>query len=497
MKSITSRLSTLSLLFLFSLLSNNAYAVQASPFGFVVQQPDGSQLNLHINGDEHYNWLSTKGGYTVLRDNNGRYVFAQRGKSGDLEPSKFVVGKDDPANNGIATRTLPSAAVLANYRSQRNIDHNKTGDSLRVPPIGNVTNMVIMIRFSDHASRPLPSNSDIDTLFNAVGGDATLAPTGSIRDVYLENSYGQMTLNSTVFGWVDLPQTEAYYANGQSGDSTLWQGLRYALDQIDQTVDFRNFDSDSDNQIDAIAFIHSGYGAEWGGTDQYGATSANRIWSHRWVIQQPAWTSAEGVVVSDYHISPGVWGTSGSDIGRIGVIAHETGHFFGLPDLYDTDGNGAGIGSYGLMANSWGFDGSQLYPPHFSPWSKVDLGWLTPTVISDGGTYTVPEAEFNASVYRIDAGFPANEYLMIENRQPVGFDGSMPQGGLVIWHIDDNAGFNTQGYPGQAGWPGNGNHYRVAVLQADGNYHLEKDTNRGDAADVYHAGGVINFSATT
>lgn len=41
--------------------------------------------------------------------------------------------------------------------------------------------------------------------------------------------------------------------------------------------------------------------------------------------------------VSDYPICPGVRATCGSGIGRIGVIAHETGHFFGLSNRHDTD----------------------------------------------------------------------------------------------------------------------------------------------------------------
>ena len=328
-------------------------------------------------------------------------------------------------------------------------------------------------------------------LFNAVGGDPVLAPTGSVRDVYLENSYNQMELNSTATGWMTVSNTEQYYASGNSGlSSKIWEALTEALDLADASIDFSQFDEDGDGYIDAISFIHSGYGAEWGGFDADGTFYTNRIWSHRWT-SQPAWTSDEGVRVGPYHISPGLWDTSGSDIGRIGVIAHETGHFFGLPDLYDTDSSGGeGIGSYGMMANSWGFDFSQYYPPHFCPWSKIALGWLTPTVISTAGQYSLPQVEASPTVYYIDNGYPSDEYLLLENRQPLGFDSDMPQGGLAVWHIDDTTGYNTEGYPGQAGWPENGNHYRVALLQADGYYDLEIGFNRGDGGDVYHGAGV-------
>ena len=121
----------------------------------------------------------------------------------------------------------------------------------------------------------------MDKIFNAVGGDPILAPTGSVRDLYLENSYNQLTINSTVTSWNDVSQTEQFYANGDSGDATLWGALREALDLADATIDFTQFDDDSDGWIDAIAFIHSGYGAEWGGTDVDGTERPDRIWSHR------------------------------------------------------------------------------------------------------------------------------------------------------------------------------------------------------------------------
>ncbi len=474
------------------LSTSSTFAVPASPHPFEVTQPDGTTITLFIRGDEYFHWLEDENGLTVVQE-NGAYSYATVDTNQQLKATAWRVGNIDPASVGLTPKTLPPPDA----RLRTRLDHTQIAAADPAPAAvagvaGSTKNIVIMMRFANHTNRTLPSNSDMDTLFNAVGGDPVLAPTGSIRDVYLENSYGQFSIDSTVFGWVDLPQTEAYYADGVSGlGFRIREGIRDALEAADSQIDFSQFDQDGNGFVDAIAFIHSGYGAEWGGF-----SSPDRIWSHRWSI--PTWTSDEGVRVSAYHISPGLWGSGGgSEIGRIGVICHETGHFFGLPDFYDTNGSGSGLGSYGMMANSWGFDGSQRHPPHFSPYSKIALGWVTPTVIGPG-TYSAAQSQFTPEVFRIDTGFPNGEYLLIENRQPVGIESIMPQGGLCIWHIDEAKCCNTdEGYPGQAGWPGNNRHYRVALLQADGDYDLERNNNRGDGGDVYHLGGVRSIGVTT
>jgi len=489
--------AVVSLLLFFLFTAQKSYGINASPFNVEVNQEDGTPVTLKVRGDERYHWQEDTDGYTVIRHNKN-FFYAKRNPAGHLIPSPHLVGKVNPKAKGLEKHLLPSAKVLSQLRAAGpNGSSESSSAPQQVSASGTIKNLVVLIQFSDHTGRTLPPKANMEVLFNATAPDPTLAPTGSVRAVYLENSYGQMELNSTIHDWVTVSNTEAYYANGNSGDSTLWQALKEALDAVDVAINFNDYDQDGDGYIDSITFIHSGYGAEWGGDDAYGTDFNYRIWSHRWSIFGN-WTSNEGVKVYDYHISPGVWGTSGSAIGRIGVIAHETGHFFGLPDLYDTDSSsGQGIGSYGMMANSWGFDGTQKYPPHFSPWSKIQLEWVTPTIITQSTTYNLPAIQSSPQIYRIDQGFPNNEYLLVENRQPIGFDSKMPQGGLAIWHIDEEAGFNTEGYPGQANWPNNGNHYRVALLQADGNFNLERGHNRGDGGDVWHGAGVYEINGST
>jgi hypothetical protein len=205
--------------------------------------------------------------------------------------------------------------------------------------------------------------------------------------------------------------------------------------------------------------------------------------------------------VNEYHISSGLWGLDGVGIARIGVITHELAHFLGLPDMYDRDGGGRGIGTYGLMGNAWGWDGTQYYPPHMSAWSKLALGWTT-AVKPVEGINTIEATQVSnptyGQVYWIQHGFPEGEFLLIENRQRIGYDKHLPQTGLLIWHVDYGLGtpsdfrksLNTEGFPGQEGWPKNGYHYGVSLLQADGLYDLERGADVGDKGDFFHGLGV-------
>ncbi|MFN9979314.1 MAG: hypothetical protein ACK53Y_05350, partial [bacterium] len=85
-----------------------------------------------------------------------------------------------------------------------------------------------------------------------------------------------------------------------------------------------------------------------------------------------------------------------------------------------------------MMANSWGFDGSQYYPPHMSAWSKIQLGWVKPTVITAAGTYTARKACEFPDLFQISKNFPSGEYLLIENRQKCKFDGVISGPGLAV-----------------------------------------------------------------
>ena len=446
-------------------------AVIANPNTFDAYQPDNTYIQLHVNGDEYFNWYEDTKGYIVskiseptlassLSGDVYKYVYIDK----QNYPTDYMVGKVNP--DSFKTILMKQVQVPTVDNTTTTTERRRQTNTNFVTNVNNMNCLLLLIRWND-CKITLPDVNQYNTLIN---GD-----NYSVKDLYLVNSNGKFTLNGVVTPWITSNYSETTVAQNSCYGCTLHQAIYDILDTIDNMYDLRIFDQNNDGWVDSIGIIHSGYGAEFNGD------KINHIWSHKWGF--PKWTSKKtGIQITDYFITSGLWGTSGNQMARIGTFSHEFGHYLGLPDLYDTEYDGRGLGKYSLMANSWGFDGSQMYPGMLDAWSRTKLGWANVVEITQPGEYTL----LYPTVYKISRGFPVNEYLLLENRQASNYDRTLPTSGIAIYHIDDNMNsYYSQGFPNQLNWPYNGKHYRVALLQADGLYELERNANSGDLKDFY------------
>ena len=298
---------------------------------------------------------------------------------------------------------------------------------------------------------------------------------GSVREFYRENTYDDVDIIGEAVGWVRMPETYAYYVNRNNGTGG-WprnsQRMTYdAVRLIDDEVDFSLYDNNGNRYVDGLFIVHAGPGAE--------SNDGNRdmIWSHAWGLNNNR-IQLDGVWIDSYSTEP--------DDGQIGVFGHEAGHaLFGLPDLYDRGYESAGLGAWSMMAGGcWGGEGRS--PAHFDAWSKMQIGAIDPVIVNENmNDLEIPAIESEDASYIIwEGGEPGDEYFLIENRQQIGFDASLPASGLVIYHVDEAVG-NAQN--DREWFPGNedAGHYLVAVEQADGNWDLEQNENRGDDGDPF------------
>ncbi len=347
-------------------------------------------------------------------------------------------------------------------------------------PIGNFKALALLVKFTDKPSQVGASSFDV-LIFDSAGN--------SVRDYYSQVSYVTLTLITvnlpSSLGWYTAPRTYSYYTNNNYGlgyyPRNAQKLVEATVDLSDPSVDFSQYDNDGDGYVDALFIIHAGPGAEFTG-------SPNDIWSHAWSITPRL---KDGVYVYNYSMEPEYMMTPGDQ--TIGVFTHELGHVFGLPDLYDYGDDSAGIGDWSLMASgSWNYDGIYGHwgnsPAHPDAWSRYQLGFVTPAVISTNTTgVSIPAVETSSSIYYVwNNGSANNEYFLLENRQQTGYDTYLPGDGLLIWHIDEN--MTAYGNDYQCTTQSNcscSQHYLVALEQADSGLELEKNIDYGDAGDPY------------
>jgi M6 family metalloprotease-like protein len=415
----------------------HTYAVIAKPDPVTYMQPDGSILTIIPRGDEIIHWAETTDGYTLLPDKNKTYVYAVRSTDGSLTFS--AIAAHDPGQRGsaesafllsVGKKLFYSGSQIAEMKSLL-----KSSGSMYQPTTGGFPTTGVRAHLMILANFSNTSTTYSQTNFTNLMNQASYNGTGSFKDFYLEVSWGQLTVNSTVTIWVTLPHTHDYY-----GPQSMWGAFAYdAVAAADQqaSVNFATYDNDGDGVVDGIDICHQGRGQEESG-------NPNDIWSHSWDLSSAGYSLAQrtfdGVAVLDYTTIPEKGGPS--SMTTIGVMCHEFGHNLGAPDFYDSDyGTGGqydGTGAWDIMADgSWNGNPAGSRPAHHNPWTKIFYTWATPTVMTSQQQAVARNIQDYQDIFRYNTT-TNNEYFLCQNSQQTGFNAALPGHGMLIFHVDGN-----------------------------------------------------------
>ncbi len=451
-------------------------AIPASPNPIPLKNSDGTTVWGRMYGDEHLSWIEDAEGYALAFERaTGTWNYALPGPDGRPRPTAFRHGSIVPELLGLSAKAGPGPRLrqgVSRHSLSKRLLKKPRERQEPIPEVRTIPNLVLLVQFDDQTPHFKPS--DFEPILNG--------RTASVRAYYQDVSYGAFDLVSTVVGWVKLPNPARFYAyNDVHPDGQPERMIADAVAVLDaQGFDFSPFDSDSDGYVDAVDVIHSGNAYE---------TTGNPDYIHSHFSPLAPVTTASGLRFPGYH-TEAEFGPDGVAITQIGVICHETAHFFGAPDLYDYGYDSAGLGLWSLMArgawNGPGADGTR--PSRPDAWTASLLGFVVPTRLTEPSTgVRVAPVGDGPLAYRIDAGASSGEYFLLENRQRTGWDEFLPANGLALYHVDENMVDNDDQ-----------DHYLVDLEQADGRRDLNRSPYAsGDAGDLYPLLANNNFSSTS
>ena len=460
------RILTVIVAVLFSVLALQARPGYTKPVD--VYQPDGSTVTLLMHGDEFLSFMTTTDGYTVVKGDDGYYRYAAKATDGTLEPTAMVAHNSD-VRTAEEQMFLASCQKMVRQKMTAEQEERKAMAAKLYAPMqkanpagphktvsiwdrinyNNFKGLVVLVNFSDKQF----SMSDPTTFYQKLTSQANYTDDtksnypvnveGSTRDYFRANSCGIFDPTFDVVGPVTLSRTAASVGGQDVTITTLVNMFKSALDQLNPTVDFSQYDLNSDGYIDMVYFIFAGYGSYVQGNN------SGYIWPHA-----NDWTGyssrvgmstydgkrfgryACGVEIQDYEGYADMPGHPWLD--GIGTMCHEFSHVLGLADHYDTDddanGYSDGTGQWDVMAAGADYNYG-LTPVGYNAFERQILGFCEPQELTVAGNYSLSEFGTGNSAYLLKTGSTDDDFY-IENRQNTGWDRFLPAHGLFVWRAD-------------------------------------------------------------
>ena len=323
------------------------------------------------------------------------------------------------------------------------------------------------------------------------------------------------TMSNGKFSWTPATEETSAYGTGgntnlhdKAGDGVIhvtlkrdhgnWESVEYlsdaakdqrdayvdALNEASQYIDFATYDTNRNGVLEpteaGLLFIVAGYEAS-------GAGGTPSTWACRWELSSMDRDNFEPEEIVNPETGSKIEVNDYISIGETlmndmipaqpmptSTVAHELGHYLGLPDLYDINYTANDpeatvdqfpwlaydVSELSLMAGgSWGRyitdSGDTVFVTvSLDPYCLERLGYIEPVEVAADGTH-------DASTFWSGKGYQClrvptsteGEYYLVENRQYESFDLGLtsgyrvdhnkekPQyynetGGIVIWHID-------------------------------------------------------------
>ncbi len=435
-------------------------AVPAKPGVMRVGTADGRELNVRLVGDEFFHQYFTEDGYPLM-EKDGNFYYCDYNAAGELIASGIKAQdksmRDASAGQFLSSVDLDGVEGRVRAYAQKFQRRDMVGDlkmdrpakasdqdepegppfdrgyglfpDLRFPAYGHQKAIVILVEYQDTKFKLSDPHDYFSRMLNQTGFN-DYGGTGCAKEYFELNSGGNFVCDFDVYGPITLSHNMAWYGgNGYGGDDQRpGDMVKEACDQLDDEIDFTEYDRNHDGVVDNVFIFYAGRGEASGG-------SADTVWPHSWNMASAGYPNLyyDGVRVYTYGCS-NEWENGRPD--GVGTFIHEFSHVMGLPDLYATRYTSSFTPGAWSALDYGPYNNDGMTPPLYSAFERYALGWMAPREMSDPANAMLPPISENvAGVIRTPKD---TEFFLVENRQKTGWDTYIPGHGMLVWHVDYN-----------------------------------------------------------
>ncbi len=379
-------------------------------------------------------------------ENSGEYSFSVSYHGLKSNEAKIYCTTDDstlpkqytdkslvmPKSNHTSTIQFTSTMSTNSYTEKGYYDKNEIDDSYHaydmgrksynnqhfLPSTGNVPLLIVPVSLPGENTSF--TEDELTMINDCFYGNSSDMAFESLHSYYYKSSFGKLNFTFNVSPVFDVKTNTEYkdisqITNSENVLSICQSALSYLKEN--KGYDYTKYDSDKDGTIDGVWFIYKGKDSQDMPFWPYTSYTTKDGSIDNPVLNTYGWAGVD-FLTQDYYKRVT---TTDESVGKDAhVLIHETGHMLGLNDYY----------SYGNIDYSplGGRDMMDMSLQDHNAYSKLRLGWLTPTIVTGNCTLDLKSAFYEDQVilipyqnkkYKSDENGkirfnPFDEYLLLE-----------------------------------------------------------------------------------